>query len=568
VTEYSVTVADQPKPGCRSVVGKLVGTVFFLLFFGMGCLFVFFIMREVALDAATYRWQRTPAVVIESEIVDSGDDENPYRLAVNYRYSYNGVEYIGDRVARSHQGEDDYSDVQREALSYAEGAEVDCYVNPERPGEAVLERRPPWFAFMILLPLIFVAIGAIGMYAVWSRGKPKRETVSISEKAKGGRHAHLIPIILGALFTVIGGGLFVTIGVLPAVKLMRAASWEEVPCRVVSSTVRSHSSDDGTTYSVDILYEYEFGGHVRRSNRYDFANFSSSGHEGKREIVDRYPAGAGTVCFVDPADPVDAVLSREFRLAYLIGLFPLIFLIVGLAVLSWGIKSRRSSTQSPTRGRADQVDLAPVAGPAVLTTRHSRIGKVVGSMIFTLIWNGIVSVFVYKLISDWQRGHPDWFLALFLIPFVLVGLGSIVMIGYFVLAAFNPRPRLELEPSIARLGESIRVTWRFDGRSERIQHLRITLEGREEATYRRGTDTCTDTETFARFSFADTEVSYEISQGYGELQIPEDTIHSLDAGNNKIVWSIKINGDIPRWPDVDDEFEVRMLPLTPEVGSR
>ena len=30
-------------------MGKLVATVFFLLFFGTGCLFVFFIVREVAL---------------------------------------------------------------------------------------------------------------------------------------------------------------------------------------------------------------------------------------------------------------------------------------------------------------------------------------------------------------------------------------------------------------------------------------------------------------------------------------------------------------------------------------
>jgi len=566
VADVSFSSGEMPTSGCRTTVGRLIGTLFFFVFFAAGCLVAVVIGREVLLDLATYRWQRADAVVVESRIVEQGNDEHPYQLEVAYRYRFDGVEYTGERVTRGDDGHEGYSDVQRDALRYRQGSEVDCYVNPDRPEEAVLVRREPWLAFMILLPLIFVAVGAIGMYAIWSRAKPKPETISISERAKPGRHA-LIPVILGAVFAVVGAVMFVVLGVLPAIRLLRASTWDEVPCRVVSSSVRSHSTDDGTTYSVDILYEYQFDGFALRSNRYDFANLSSSGHESKQEIVDRYPPGSLTVCYVDPTDPASAVLSRSFRAAYLFGLFPLTFLIVGIPVLLWGLRQirRRPADRSPFR-RPSAVPVTETrTGPARLEPRQTRAAKVFGCLIFALIWNGVVSVFLFSAIREWQRGSPDWFHNVFLIPFVLVGLGGIGGVVYFFLGSFNPVPTLELTPSPVRLGDSVLLEWSFDGRPQRIQHLRITFEGREEATYRRGTDTRTDKQVFARSTVVDTDIDYEISRGSRELHVPEDTMHSLDGGNNKIHWYLKIHGDVPRWPDVDEEHPVEILPALPEA---
>jgi hypothetical protein len=199
----------------------------------------------------------------------------------------------------------------------------------------------------------------------------------------------------------------------------------------------------------------------------------------------------------------------------------------------------------------------------VLEAGQSRAGKIIGSIIFSLIWNGIVSVFLYQLISEWNQGSRHWFLAIFLVPFVLVGLATIVMVFNFILAAFNPRPRITLSESRPRLGDSLRVDWTFDGRPQRIQRLEIFLEGREEATYRRGTDTHTDREVFARIPIADTSIDYEIVQGSIELVIPDDTMHSFAGDNNKIVWSLKITGDISRWP-----IEVRLFWYTQGKGTR
>jgi hypothetical protein len=198
-----------------------------------------------------------------------------------------------------------------------------------------------------------------------------------------------------------------------------------------------------------------------------------------------------------------------------------------------------------------------------LEPQVSPLGKVLGALLFALIWNGIVSVAVWRAWAAWQQGQPDWFFTIFLVPFVLVGLLLIGFVGHTVLALANPRPRLTLTPGRPRLGDAIRLGWRFTGRSGRLGRLRITLEGREEATYRRGTDTHTDRQVFATFDVVDTGDRLAIPRGTAEVVIPSDTMHSFDGDSNKVVWEIKVSGDIARWPDVDESFpiEVRPIPL-------
>ena len=51
--------------------------------------------------------------------------------------------------------------------------------------------------------------------------------------------------------------------------------------------------------------------------------------------------------------------------------------------------------------------------------------------------------------------------------------------------------------------------------------------------------------------------------GHIEALIPANVMHSFVASNNKITWKLKFQGDIRRWPDVKDEFDlvVRPIPL-------
>jgi hypothetical protein len=54
--------------------------------------------------------------------------------------------------------------------------------------------------------------------------------------------------------------------------------------------------------------------------------------------------------------------------------------------------------------------------------------------------------------------------------------------------------------------------------------------------------------------------------GFGEIGfvMPSDSMHSFEAYWNRIVWEIKVHGDIKWWPDVEETFKIAVLPAEME----
>lgn len=560
--EIQLTTSSRSARGGR-VIASLVLVIFAVV--GLGFLAV--LVADTAAELAIHRWPRVPCRIESSRVVDSGSDDSPYRLEVRYRYVVDGVEHTGDAVTRTTITSSSYDRLRDRALALPPGTDSFCRVDPDRPGEAVLEAQLPWALLAIPLPLIFVAVGVLGLRFVWLR-RPERQQPLTAVATTGRRAAIWVPIALGAVFTVVGAAMLVFLGILPVTRTLRAAAWQPTPCTVISSRVLSHDSDDGTTYSIDIQYEYRVAGRAWRSNSFDFVPGSSSGYDAKRAIVDRYPAGAAATCYVDSEHPGRSVLERDFGLRHLLALVPLAFLLPGLGILIWGLRRRRhppissvseSTSETPVPGSFHPTEPPPI-GPTELTPRYSPLVKIGCALGVATFWNGIVSVFAYQVVDGWLRGDPDWFLTLFLTPFVLIGLALVGSIGYFLLAAFNPRPTLTVSEGAPRLGDRLEVGWRLAGSVGRLRRLRITLEGREEATYRRGTDTHTDQRTFARGVVLDTEHTIGMRQGSGSIDLPADLVPTFEGGSNKIMWCLKVAGEIARWPDVADEFPLVVRP--------
>jgi hypothetical protein len=557
--EFSVETTPTAPSGCRSFAGKGFATVFFGLFSLMGALFTVFILGEALKQLAPWWWAKTECTILSSGVAETDDDQHPYRASVRFRYEFGDEVHESDRLVRSDDGTSRFDRARDRAAKYRPTANATCLVNPDHPELAVLERKIPWIVFVVFFPLIFVAIGSTGLYFTW-RGSPSGQDPSIesiSQKASPGR-GHKVMVAFGLLFAVIGGAVFVPMAALPALRFAESMTWEATPCTIVSTHLRSWATDDGTSYRADVLYEYRAGDRNWRSNRVDFFGFLSSGHEGARAILDRYTDGTATTCWVKSGNPARSVLDRQFRPRYLLGLIPLVFVIVGgaLAIHGWKLmRSRQSKDESPEKFNTSN------AGPLVLKPQVGPVGKVAGSLFFALFWNGIVSVFVWQAWKGWEAGRPDWFLTIFLIPFVLVGVASFAFVGHCFLALANPRPRLTLLPGRPRLGDRLRLEWTFSGRAGRLGHLRIFLEGREEATYRRGTDTHTDREVFATYDLVDTANDWEIPRGTTEIDFPAETMHSFAAASNNIVWEIKVEGEIARWPDVNQNFPITISPL-------
>ncbi|MBZ5552420.1 MAG: DUF3592 domain-containing protein [Acidobacteriia bacterium] len=399
---------------------------------------------------------------------------------------------------------------------------------------------------------------------------------SISEKALRDPGTSIQIFVFG-MFLLVGGGIAYVLLIGPILHVVKAKSWIETPCVVISSRVASHrGSKGGTTYSVDIRYAYGVEGRQYVSTRYQFFQGSSGGFEKKWEIVRSYRPGQQAICFVDPDDPRSAVLERGFTSELYFGLIPLVFLVIGGVGLTCAVRRmhRRNaaSPQTPWLSRSVQVriqtpsassPLSPASSsePLTLKPQASPIAKLLGIILFSAFWNGIISVFIFQAWKTWRGGSPDWSLTLFMIPFVLVGLGTIVGVGYFFLALFNPRPKLTVSPGAIPLGGSAQLEWEVTGRADRIRRFCIYLEGREEATYPSGKSTHTDKEAFARIDAIDTQTPGYMTHGTARITVPPDTVPSFESAHNKIVWLLCVRGDIERWPDLDEEFPIAVLPM-------
>ena len=177
-----------------------------------------------------------------------------------------------------------------------------------------------------------------------------------------------------------------------------------------------------------------------------------------------------------------------------------------------------------------------------------------GVTVFALIWNG----FVWFMVLGMK--DAGWGPRLFISIFVLVGIAMAAVALCLLLALFNPRPVLTVSASAVPLGGSLDVRWRFTGNVSRLVKFTISLVAREEATHRRGTTTTTDKSVFVNTVLLDTADRAQMAGGSVKAGIPRDLIHTFTATNNKVVWLLRVHGDIPKWPDVNAEFPIAVLP--------
>jgi hypothetical protein len=581
---YAVLVSRIRMKTTRStgIAGKVFASFVLLIFFGMGLLFCGFILREFHLNGRTYRWSRTDCVILESRVDQEPKDENPYRFFVRYEYQWQGTAHISENYQRRAAAFSDYGKANRLVESYRADTKAVCFVNPSNSSEAILKRPSLWFGLAIVLPLIFVAIGGFGMVAVWRPSRPieaaaESGTKPISSRAKSPVGSRLAITFFGFFF-LIGAALFYFIALRPLFDAIAARDWTPTTCTILSSEVRSHRSDDSTTYRVDILYAYEVNGREYRSNRYQFMGGSSSGRKGKAEIVRRHRPGTQTTCYVNPGNPTDAVLQRGLTPGMWFGLIPLAFMLVGAGgVIGMLRKKRRIAADSSSfepvsnrevTGSGSGTFAAPsifddASGPLVLKPSSSRIGGLVVTMIFAAIWNGFLFFGFLRESGVFRPGRTgafDWIHLVFMVPFLAVGLALIGAVIYQVLALFNPKAEITISPRRPALGDRLDLSWHLTGRTHVLKSLEIFLEAREEATYRRGTSTSTDTKTFLKLVGASLENPAEMSAGRVQITVPADTVPSFKSDHNRVIWSIHVRGAIPLWPDLKEEFVIQVQP--------
>lgn len=387
------------------------------------------------------------------------------------------------------------------------------------------------------------------------------------------------------------GSLFFYLFVIRTVLDVRAArGWTQTRCRIVSSQVGEHPGSKGTTYSVDIVFTYRVGGRQYRSNRYDFMGGSSSGYDEKQAVVDRYPARMRTDCYVNPANPSDAVLDRDYpsglKFVLLTALFPLVGfggavgVLVGSrkndgkmwspavlpvsGVTTWGQTVARSAGDigidaaglPGKKSHDDAVDLSP--------TVTSGYKAALAFIFLVLCGGGFATIVIYNL--------PDWRATGFLggsFNFAIV-LGIITLCSLWgtvigCMQLLDPRIHVRIAPGTVRLGQDFTVEWRAQGGKRQLSELRITIECREEADYQAGKNSGTAFSTCYRGDLVNTQEPGQLTGGTLTLKLPDGVMHSFNGGRNRVSWRMRVSGRVPRWVGVKDEYEFIVLPEGCEV---
>ncbi len=372
------------------------------------------------------------------------------------------------------------------------------------------------------------------------------------------------------LFFVVGFVVFIFTFVRPALQIVAARNWGATSCQITtSSLITGRDSDGDRTYTADVGYSYTWKGTNHAGNRILFGAKSNS-YNSQQAIIAQYPVGSTTTCYVNPADPAESVLNRAPTSALWFGLMPLIFCAFGAGVpllASRGMKNSRRPTsnwQAKTPAVSSEgtflsphaAALSGTVGPVVLKPKSTPTARATGLGCFAVFWNGFVGFFLFSMLKDGFSGFQI-FPLLFMIPFVLIGL---FMLGAWIsstLAIFNAQATVTLSRPFLRPGESAEIGWKLSG-GKKPERVQVWLEGREEAIYERGTDTLTDKSLFFREDLADTTT--EIMAGQATLKLPLDTMHSLEAPHNKIIWTLTLLGHVARFPDVREEFVILVEP--------
>ena len=117
---------------------------------------------------AQARYQPVDAVVLGAYVDESrSDDSTTYKPRIEYEYTVNGDEFVGDRYSFVLFGQGDRGYARSIVDRYPTGKEITVFVDPGDPGESVIDRTDDTFpspVLLFLVPFHCVGIGGVLFY--------------------------------------------------------------------------------------------------------------------------------------------------------------------------------------------------------------------------------------------------------------------------------------------------------------------------------------------------------------------------------------------------------------------
>lgn len=382
----------------------------------------------------------------------------------------------------------------------------------------------------------------------------------------------LLLVLFFSFFALMGGGFLWFIFLKPIVQITSAKSWVELPCTISKSQVETHEGDGSSTYAINIKFKYQFDSRWYNGGQYNFSFGSSSGHQSKNEVVFKYPVGMKTICYVNPRNPQEAVINREFYDELWFSLIPFIFLLFGVFGVFFSlrynfkkensqIKPANSYKEANFKFNNNRSENADSFFYNPTTIKESSGWRAFAFMfVFTAIWFGIILLAIHIMgeSSSPRKILSAIFSDLVLFIFSLIGLFLILVCLYLFLKLFNPKFSIELFDSKIYLGDEVKFKITSKGNLSKINKVSLSLVGLESARYTVGTDTKTDTHVFYENQIPVTGSLDRFIGSTLSVKIPFDKMHSFAANHNSIIWKIILKGEISMYPDINTEFIIKV----------
>jgi hypothetical protein len=167
----------------------------------------------------------------------------------------------------------------------------------------------------------------------------------------------------------------------------------------------------------------------------------------------------------------------------------------------------------------------------------------------------------------WGEQRVQWWLVLFLVPFMVIGLGLSALLG---VAVFHSLVHLRVARTVLELSEfplpaggRVGAFIRHFGRPP-LRRLWVRLVCDEEVVYREGTASRTETKRVQWLKvFEQGEIAAERGRPFTaafHINLPPDAMHSFAAEQNRIAWSVTVGEEFHGWPRVERHFPVVVNP--------
>ena len=190
--------------------------------------------------------------------------------------------------------------------------------------------------------------------------------------------------------------------------------------------------------------------------------------------------------------------------------------------------------------------------------------RLLAMTVFALVSSGVACVLTVWAVKSHLLGRPEWFLSLFLLPYLATVVWSAHYLVRLILIHTGMGPTtLEISDHPLLPGRVYQVALSQAGQIS-VRSLQLALVCEEEATYHQGTDIRTEVRVVYQQSLLkccdfkiDPATSFHQSC---DVLIPANAMHSFQTPHNGVRWKLVVQGQVEGWPEFERGFVIVVYP--------